>query len=929
MTSTGSPSLIIRLVMDAAGYFKTQDSVVASQTKLIQSNERLGSSFAITAQQQVEGALKGEAALKSQITAYRELATSATASAAEQRKATQLATAAQLQLDRAQGLSIASTRGLSSASKTGERDLSKLARGGLAGAGVFQALGRSLAFASSGFIAVAAGATFLHSAISEALALASTQKQVDQQLKVSGRSWQQYGGQIDAVDTKLSAVSGFTRQELLQSFNYLYRVSNNVSTSLRLNAVAADVARGRHIALSSASIALAKALGGSVTALRRLGIVIPPGVKGMAALNYVAQKFTGQAAAGATAADRFHASLVNTEEVIGTALLPTFERLTSHLTVWLTTNEKSGRIQRDVNKAVTEAGHVFHTIETVLHTVDDVTGSLYNTLKLIVEIRLGFVVAKWIGGLNLLAGSWGKVAAEATIAGEAQARALGVNTVASGGVVSGAAGGAIVSSRVANATKAGLAERQFVVNSGGVASIVATGDQAAAATSKVAGLKAGLLGLNTIAISAIGIPIVLNIQQQIKSATGGLPLAAKLPIDILTNPVSAVKDFLNLGRYGPTGRPYPYQNYSTPFPTSTYGYGRSGVPQAFQAPGFALPGQAGAQQGPFGSARPHYQATGFQLTMTEQLAQAQAALTTGMKDDVKVAKQIIQRIKRILDSGNYTQKGLLAILQAEGAAMTTIQQAAQAAAAKAAAIKAAALARASTYAIPAALQLAQAKLDAYGGDTTAILHKIIAAAEKAIAAGGKNWKGLIAAYQVIGAARSQLAQDATTAVIPLKLQLAEAKAQALGRDDTAILKKMRAALYRALKKTHGNIQAQIDIWNQIYSINQQLGSQVQSLLGGFRTASTKILTAGLGLTADQRRRLRARLSQLGPDGTIPGTGTGAAGYIINPDTGRPIIVHTHVNIDGKRVADNTTRHQQRHRRRNPRQRRGPHAGAGG
>jgi hypothetical protein len=33
-----------------------------------------------------------------------------------------------------------------------------------------------------------------------------------------------------------------------------------------------------------------------------------------------------------------------------------------------------------------------------------------------------------------------------------------------------------------------------------------------------------------------------------------------------------------------------------------------------------------------------------------------------------------------------------------------------------------------------------------------------------------------------------------------------------------------------------------------------------------------------------------------------------------------------VNIDGKRVANNVTRHQQRHRRRNPHQRRGPNAG---
>jgi hypothetical protein len=63
-----------------------------------------------------------------------------------------------------------------------------------------------------------------------------------------------------------------------------------------------------------------------------------------------------------------------------------------------------------------------------------------------------------------------------------------------------------------------------------------------------------------------------------------------------------------------------------------------------------------------------------------------------------------------------------------------------------------------------------------------------------------------------------------------------------------------------------------------------------------------------------------------PGGTIPAKGIGAAGYAIDPNTGRPIHIHTHVNLDGRRIADNTTRHQQRRRGRNSSQRRGPYAG---
>lgn len=88
--------------------------------------------------------------------------------------------------------------------------------------------------------------------------------------------------------------------------------------------------------------------------------------------------------------------------------------------------------------------------------------------------------------------------------------------------------------------------------------------------------------------------------------------------------------------------------------------------------------------------------------------------------------------------------------------------------------------------------------------------------------------------------------------------------------------------------------------------------------------NTKKLLEGLGLSPDDERELRGRLSHFNTAGRrLAGSGskaTGGGGFVDD----RPIVVHTTVNIDGQKVANNTTRHQQKTRRRNPQQKRGPH-----
>jgi len=995
-------NLIVRLIMDATGYLKTVDTAVASNTKLESSIAGVGETASISARKQVQSSLNATKALEGQIAGYRALAADATQTAEVQARAALLAERAQLRLNASQGISATAIAGSSKAAATAERDFGKLTRGVIAGSGAASSLGRSLAFASTGFIAVAGGATLLAESIKASVDLAKTQRQVEAQLKTSGKSWDQYGARINDADLKLSHLSGFTNQELLQGFNYLLRGNNNVAESLKLTAVAADVARGRNISLAAASIALAKAQGGSLTALRRLGITIPTTIKGMDALNYVQRKFAGQAEAGATVGDKFHAVLVDTEETIGGELLPTFSRLTTEITDWLAKMNETGRLQRDVSEGLGILGTLFHTAEGVIHGVDEVTGGLNNTLKILFEIWLGRELVKGVLALDRLAGRWAAVALSANAATAAEERAVaagagaGAAGVASGagaaagnvgllGLLAGrraaaaraeAQGSAAAVSRISKFTGAALPAEE------GVAGI---GAAAAASTVEVGALTTALGVLGAIAVAPIVIPIILNINSRLRGPFQGAlskvlgEQGGKIATDIAL-PFHDAKSLIpGVAEYRIANDIFGFESKATKemldqekvtqalITKNLLAGSRRGV---YTPPQFRPAGRLG-QAAAFPTGRPRTGPTPFDFgvtpiavyskysqTITEQIASAQAALTKTTRDDVKVAKSIIARIKRLIDHGHLAGSSLVQALQDEASQQSVLDNARQAAAQQAKRIAEAKKAAASSYSTPIDLQLAEARaqLTASTADDIRVERQILAAAKRAIASGKKNKQGQLAALQVELQAKQALesltSQSATTFTIPLRLQLALARAQALGQDQTKILLKEKAALERALKASKGNIQKQIDIYNQIAAINEQLGASTQNAYGDYKKASLKAETAGLGLTAAQRRLLEARLSQRGPGGTVPKSGTGAGGFIIGPD-GRPVDRHRRrdpdqgrgasggagggrtrlhatfnirIYMDNKDVTRQVTIRQQQTRDRNPSQRRGPHAG---
>lgn len=923
-----------------------------------------------SAQAQVVASVRAMRAQEANIANLRALAVASPAGSRQQIAATVLAADAQAKLARSQGLTVASTRHLSAATKEGERDLGKLARGGLAGAGVFHTLGRSLAFASGGFIAFAIAAGAVSKSIAAARELAVAQRQVNQQLRVSGKSWKDYAGQIEPATTRLVHLAGFTHVDLLRSFGFMVRATGNVQSSLKLMGVAADVARGRGIRLQAATLALTKAVGGSATALRRLGIIVPSTAKGWDAINFVAEKFRGQARAGTSAVDRFNATLNLTAEITGQTLLPIVNRYLTSLGNWLSKMNESGRLQKDVKAVVGGLVTIFGDLAAITRLVTSLVGGFANAVKLLIGLRVAYLVrTSWIPALSELAAKWGVVTAAATTAGGAQAAAL---TSAGGGRgVGGAAGVAGVAAATGGAGAVGrastLATRsRFVMKSGQLTRVV---DEAAGAVPVAITMFSRMGALLGRAIPGLGIALLLfnrkvdeaaaNLMSDInkidvtspssfsslrslpnnllsldRAITEALPFGSGKLVAEATGlkPLFDIQDLFNSAarrRAAKAAADSLWNDITRGLKTAP------AVPAAVPSvltPRFLQQRPRRATTGPFGTAKPMTQFfQQFNLNFQEQLAQVRASLTRSTRDDVAAAREVVANIKAKIDQGRIHGKALVAALGLEASALSTLWAAEDAAAQKRAAAAQAAKDRAeaafANLVDPLNVEVELLRLEAAGKSTLPALRKLLASARKALAA-AKGLKQQQQALEQIVSVQQQI-KDASKSQtvqfeVPAKLALRLARDQALGRDTTKDLLAIKRAILKFIASHRKNIRALTDAYNQLRDINDQINQGVEASLN-FVQASTKKLTEGLGLTADQRRRLRGRLSQLGPGGTVPGGGVGAAGFIINPDTGRPIHVHTHVNLDGRRVADNTTKHQHRRRRRNPTQRRGPNA----
>jgi len=280
------------------------------------------------------------------------------------------------------------TKGLKTADrqvKSFGREMSKLTRGTLAGTGAFHSFGRTLAYASGGFIAAHTASSFLRESADAARDAAVSQRALAAQMKASGESFTRNQDEIEKA-SRSYAKFGFENDEVVKSMTVLERATGSITDAISMQQGVADIARGKNLDLASAALVVGKALSGQETALRRAVPGLSKTAHGADLVQAAFKKMAGQAAANTTTAERFHATLHDTEEIIGTALLPTLNKYLDSVGKWLTKMNESGDLQRSVASAAEAVSTAFDTLKGIFDALNKVTGSTKETLKDLLDV---------------------------------------------------------------------------------------------------------------------------------------------------------------------------------------------------------------------------------------------------------------------------------------------------------------------------------------------------------------------------------------------------------------------------------------------------------------------------------------------------------------------------------------------------------------
>jgi len=149
-------------------------------------------------------------------------------------------------------------------------------------------------------------------------------------------------GQLPEIETgieRLSRMFGIADDQLRPAFQQLALVTEDVTQSQNLLALAMDISAGTGRDLESVTMALAKAAGGQTTALGRLGVGLDSALlksKDMDAITAeLARKFGGQAAAAADTYGgkmaRLSVAVDEAKEAIGLGLLDALDRMSESM----------------------------------------------------------------------------------------------------------------------------------------------------------------------------------------------------------------------------------------------------------------------------------------------------------------------------------------------------------------------------------------------------------------------------------------------------------------------------------------------------------------------------------------------------------------------------------------------------------------------
>jgi hypothetical protein len=340
-----------------------------------------------------------------------------------------------------------------------DRDIGKLSRGALAGSGIFRGLGRSVAFASAGFL----GGYGLTAAVSGALGeLEKAQKvgtQTNTVLKSTGGVAGVTAKQVDELAKSLLRKSGIDDEAIKTSENLLLTFTqvrnevgkgNDIFNQATKAILDTSVALGQD--LSSTAIQVGKALNDpltGMTALRRVGVSFTQQqveqVKAMLKTGDImkAQKLIlhelnvefggsakayGQSLPGAIS--RARESVRNLSADLLRGLAPSIREGADELQAWIEKEQASGDLQRKFNVVVKDGKEVVSgfvdVARTAIKVADDAAGAVggwKNATELLVGLKAATWVSGWTKGLGGLIGASG---ASATGLAGAEAKATGL-----------------------------------------------------------------------------------------------------------------------------------------------------------------------------------------------------------------------------------------------------------------------------------------------------------------------------------------------------------------------------------------------------------------------------------------------------------------------------------------------------------------------
>jgi hypothetical protein len=339
-----------------------------------------------------------------------------------------------------------------------EASLGRLSRGAIAGSGVFHGLGRAVAFASTSFLGGLGFVYALRKSIDASREAQVVRSQERATLTQLGLGYQQHAAYIEAVIQKQSKLTAFDDEQLIRTFTALVTRTGDVNEALRLNAVVADVARGRNIDLNTALTLVTRASIGQVGSLRRLGIDVKAVTSAQDRLRQSGEKVTfeqrkqakaldeeatkrrviallqekygGRAAAfaktDAGAQELFNKALADTEEAIGKGVLPALTKLLRQGTDYLDQLNKSGKLEKEVSQDAKLLGQAISGFAAVIRVAAHGFGLLSRATggtKHAVELLTTAAIAWKLRGVIAL------VSGLTAVEGAAAGAAGGVNSL--------------------------------------------------------------------------------------------------------------------------------------------------------------------------------------------------------------------------------------------------------------------------------------------------------------------------------------------------------------------------------------------------------------------------------------------------------------------------------------------------------------------